>query len=277
MNEYVPYFNSIKQSEPFSLCMTGVNFRTPGYAMFSVKKKRNTSAFEYVVSGKGNVFCNGKEFAAKAGDILYFPRGCDYMYCSDKSDPWVKIWITSFGSLVPNMMRAYYLNETIHFHDAPFYPIFKKALKLCRDGNLPTDEFEASISLLIHELIINLHRHTTQAKAKTSKPSDAEIIRAYLDDHIYDKVTMNDLSALIFRCESQMIRIFKNAYGTTPYNYLLDIRIITAKHMLAETDMSVKEIAFKLGYADEHYFSYLFKQKTGQTPTTYKNSVSSQK
>ena len=70
---------------------------------------------------------------------------------------------------------------------------------------------------------------------------------------------------------TNLIRIFKKNTGITPYKFLLDEKIKVAKALLSTTNMSVKSISEKLGFSDEHYFSYLFKEKVGISPLKYKS------
>ena len=61
--------------------------------------------------------------------------------------------------------------------------------------------------------------------------------------------------------------LFERIFMSRP---ILNEKIKTAKALLATTEMSVKSISEKLCFADEHYFSHLFKQKTGLSPLKYK-------
>ena len=96
-------------------------------------------------------------------------------------------------------------------------------------------------------------------------------MRNYIDANISRQITVDELASLIFKSRSQAIRIFKKEYGKTPYDYLLESRIKQSKILLKNTNLLIKEIAFKVGFADEHYFSDLFKRKCGTTAMQYRN------
>ena len=64
--------------------------------------------------------------------------------------------------------------------------------------------------------------------------------------------------------------MFKNRYGSTPGQYLSEIRLSKAKQLLASGGPTVTEIAEKSGYASVYHFCRAFKANTGQTPTEYK-------
>lgn len=63
-------------------------------------------------------------------------------------------------------------------------------------------------------------------------------------------------------------RLFRQVTGQGPKQYLTSLRICRAQEYLA-IGMSVKEVAFKVGYSDQLYFSRIFRQVTGMTPTNY--------
>lgn len=65
--------------------------------------------------------------------------------------------------------------------------------------------------------------------------------------------------------------LFKKETGTTFMNYLLQIRMESAKELLRTTDMKTFEIAAKVGYSEPNYFSYSFKKSFGISPTEFRN------
>lgn len=97
-------------------------------------------------------------------------------------------------------------------------------------------------------------------------------MKDFLNAQITEKFKMDTLCKHVSKSESQTIRIFKKAYGITPYNYVLNKKISLAKKLIKNTNLSIKQIAEKLNFADEYYFSNFFKQKVGVTPTKYRKS-----
>jgi transcriptional regulator GlxA family with amidase domain len=57
----------------------------------------------------------------------------------------------------------------------------------------------------------------------------------------------------------------------SPHQYLLELRIVRARSLLAETELPVKEIAAQTGFGDELYFSRLFRQKLNLTPSQWRD------
>ena len=103
----------------------------------------------------------------------------------------------------------------------------------------------------------------------TTEP-EALALKEYLDRNYNQKYDIEALSKLIYKCPSQAIRIFKKHYNVTPYTYHSSVRIREASRLLETTDLPIKDIAFQLGYSDEHYFSASFKKQMGITPSEFR-------
>jgi transcriptional regulator GlxA family with amidase domain len=64
-------------------------------------------------------------------------------------------------------------------------------------------------------------------------------------------------------------RMFRKYTGISPLQYQMQLRIMTARELLAHSGKNVKEISFELGFESIHYFSRLFKDKVGVPPSEY--------
>lgn len=69
-------------------------------------------------------------------------------------------------------------------------------------------------------------------------------------------------------------KMFKKYTGVSPGQYHLQLRIMRAKELLVSTDKSIKEIGYELGFQSIFYFSNMFKKKTGDTPSNFRNKNS---
>ena len=68
-----------------------------------------------------------------------------------------------------------------------------------------------------------------------------------------------------------MIHLFKAATGTTIGAYKRALKLTAAKKMLIETDKRISEIALECGYADANYFTRVFTEHEGISPTEYRS------
>ncbi|MDR1955265.1 MAG: AraC family transcriptional regulator, partial [Treponema sp.] len=83
-------------------------------------------------------------------------------------------------------------------------------------------------------------------------------------------INLSNISEQLNISTSQLHEIFKTYTSMTPYQYFIQIKIHKAETLLEQTDTPVQEVAYSLGFEDPCYFSRLFKNKTGVTPSQWK-------
>ncbi|GAB2700687.1 helix-turn-helix domain-containing protein [Paenibacillus thermoaerophilus] len=100
--------------------------------------------------------------------------------------------------------------------------------------------------------------------------SVVEQIKQYVLTHCGEDLTRNHLAEIVYLNPDYLARLFKKETGVSLGTYIIQARIAAAKHLLGTTQMSVYEIAKKVGYSNYSYFSKLFKQEVGLSPNEYK-------
>lgn len=113
---------------------------------------------------------------------------------------------------------------------------------------------------------------------RKSKLINQDIIRFapvidFIDKNLDSDIRVKSLAELINLDDVYFSNFFSKTFGMPPSQYIIEKRINKSRSMLAETDLHVKEIAYKLGFASEMYFSRLFKKKTNLTPSQYRAQV----
>lgn len=88
-----------------------------------------------------------------------------------------------------------------------------------------------------------------------------------------DKITLRSLSSSFYINSAYLGRLFKKNIGLSFNEYLLNIRMSNAMKLLKNTTLSIADISEKVGYFDVDYFSKLFKQSTGFTPSDFRTTV----
>jgi len=93
---------------------------------------------------------------------------------------------------------------------------------------------------------------------------------AYMIQHLNRPLQASTLAARINISPSHFFTLFKRHVGSTPMDYFIRLRLRRACHLLENTEMSVKNIAYTLGYEDPCYFSRIFKSFNQMTPSQYR-------
>lgn len=96
-------------------------------------------------------------------------------------------------------------------------------------------------------------------------------VQAYLGQNFGQNITLGRLAAHFFLSETYLCELFKKNTNCTVLNFLIQIRLNNACLLLAESDMSIKEIAAAIGFNDYSYFGRIFRKKLGRTPDQFRS------
>ena len=92
----------------------------------------------------------------------------------------------------------------------------------------------------------------------------------YIHTHIDEMITVSALATVEHMSVSAFNKAFVKAKGATPGEYMLKCKIERAKELLSKTDLSVTDIAYKLGFSSSQYFATVFRRFCCTTPTKYR-------
>ena len=94
----------------------------------------------------------------------------------------------------------------------------------------------------------------------------------YIQEHIAENFSLDDAASFAGVSSFYLSKLFKEETGETFINYVTDRRLEKGRIMLCETELSIKEISAEIGYNDQNYFSRIFKNKFGISPTDFRNT-----
>ncbi len=98
-------------------------------------------------------------------------------------------------------------------------------------------------------------------------------VRAYIEVHYNEELSLERAAAEVRMSPPYLSRAFKKSVGMSFVDYVHATRVQRARALLRDSEMSVKEIAAAVGFADSNYFSRVFKQQTGVTPSAYRDKL----
>ena len=97
-----------------------------------------------------------------------------------------------------------------------------------------------------------------------------ERAKEYIEAHLEEDITAVHICRHLQVSRTKLYELFRKEQGQGISAYLLQRRLITAKKLLKTTDLSIKEIARKVGFNDYNYFSRVFKKTFGRSPRKYR-------
>lgn len=263
-NEKIYYiYQSPFNKELIDFQMCGITYPDKNYSISRPKSK--IACIEYVEKGYGTINTNEKNIHVGKGDAYFLQKGQSHNYYSDSEEPWKKYFINVTGNLFDKLTEGYKLNGHI------YYPNLNIKNELTEIINLSKNQTQDNTEKIIFIITTIFHKMAESLKRKNNKNQSAEKMRSFLDMKITEEFNLSQLCNYMFLSESQVIRIFKNEFGITPYAYFMEKKHNFAKNMLLNTNLSIKQIASELHYTDEYYFSNVFKKKEHISPKSFRN------
>lgn len=264
LNEKIIIF-TYSENSSFSPQVAGITFTNPNYS--KTRKDSPIFVFEYVIEGEGTLYYNGKIYHPKKGDAYILHEHSKHYYFSSKTNPWTKIWFNVKGTLVDHLLKDYGLSDVVLFQNfnnpEPLRQIISSAEK-------NSDAQNEKIPIMLHQYIQELSKFNSGENS--AKNINAIKIKNYIDNNIDKQISLEDISKIVFLSKVQIINIFKDEYGLTPYSYIINEKISFAKRMLLNTTLSIADIADSLSFTDAQYFSNYFKKHTGVPPSKYRKN-----
>ena len=150
---------------------------------------------------------------------------------------------------------------------------FSETLQIAINEFYTIDEYTGRhLNALITELLVQLLRER-ERKTEPSIEGRRDLLAVaigYMDTHAADMVTVREAADYIHLSYSAFFRLFKSCLGLSPVAYLADKKMQYAKELLRTTDLSLSEVADRLGYSNPYNFSRAFRQNVGCSPSEWK-------
>ena len=96
------------------------------------------------------------------------------------------------------------------------------------------------------------------------------IVFRYVSENYMYPITTSDAADYVFLSYSYFCKMFKKHMKITFMEYLNKVRMVEAKKLLVHTNLSIGDVASRIGYRDQNYFIRLFKETYQMTPSSYR-------
>jgi AraC-like DNA-binding protein len=251
--------------------------------------------WEIVCAYKNDIIitADGKNITLNEGE-MYFHKPNQAHSLTVKGQESTGVFVISFECLSESMRfftdrkvklnkgQIKYVNEIIKIakntYDITFYNLDTDIMNLLAN---PTLGGEQLIKNNLEILLIDLMRSLTETEDGNDvflqeteiNNKIAEDIIKILKNNVYKRLTVEDISKMVSYSKAYVFRQFKLATGKGVMEYYTELKIKTAKQLIKENELSVKEISERLCFDTPNYFSKTFKKAVGETPTQYRTRV----
>jgi AraC family transcriptional regulator len=169
----------------------------------------------------------------------------------------------------------YKADGDMFLNDAMINQLLNRLILICTENNVAKDFFA---NLVVQELLVRLMqtkaRNVLLSNYQTHSTSNRFAhVSDYIQKNLHENINIKTLSKLAYMSEPHFFRCFKQEFGVTPVEFILEMRIKAAKAMLETSDLNLKGISFSCGFNSLNYFLKIFKRYTGHTPAQYRRSL----
>ena len=236
------------------------------------REEHDSYLFIYTQNGCGTITSGDNTVDVPIGSAVVIDCHKSHSYASSNG-AWEFLWIHIKGGGVKAFFDMLYPNGIFAVNITKPEALSEKTEEIMY-GIRENDMLNAlRLSAGLHELfniLIADSLKTEQEKSRGRYSEFVEQVTELIHKNYSEVITMDDIIAKVPLSKYHFIRVFKRIMGTTPYNYLTNYRINSAKIFLRTTEMSVSEIACKCGFSDTSNFIVQFKKHTGQKPLEYR-------
>lgn len=251
--------------------------------------------FNYIDKGCMVVTIDGKEYLLKSGELVFFrPNQFHSLEARELSAP--NHTVVSFVSNSKAM--KYFENKIIALNSAErkllsillreglsaYSPIDKQPpiSGMREKKNAPIGAVQMTFNLLEEFLITLLRRSESGISIGTRLvspmyydilPDRIKEIAKYMEQNVRQNLSVNQIAKHFLLSESGLKKIFARDAGCGVTEFFNNMKIEKAKEYIRENEKNFTQISDELGFSSIHYFSRLFKKKTGMTLTEYRSSV----
>lgn len=227
----------------------------------------------WVLHGHMDVRINEAERTAPPGSIVLLQPHIPHRYQPHQDPGWEWLWLHCGGDAVPDLWSR--LRGSV----GPVRPLLTDPLIRSRFGELvtaaaltpvptatPVDQLRVD-SCAYSLLGLLVDRLEAPGRAEPDGRGDLSALTTWILEHLGSPITVADLVGASGWSAAHLTRLTRREIGLAPLQYVTRLRMTRAERLLADTELTVAEVAAMVGFTDPLHFSRRFRQQTGRPPS----------
>ncbi len=219
-----------------------------------------------------------------AGGLFMVPSGMDFRV--RLNDPLTTIHLYLRDSLIRDVARDLAAGDPAHVELCARIgetdPLIERLILSLRDeilfGGDMGEAYVEHIARLAAARLIRSHSTRPPAMLNGSIGTSDDRrklarVTEFVQGNLARSIQLDDMAAAIDVSVSQLVGLFKRALGQPPHRFLINLRIVRARHLLASTNLPISEIAITCGFSHQEHMTRMFRREIGLTPAAYRRSV----
>ena len=268
-------FSLTKESEPRRhMILRHVASAKYGGDWYSIPHAHSYTELFYIIGGDGQFRIDEQLFPVQANQLVVVNPNILHTEVSYDAHPleYIVLGIEGLELTVPDADESRYCIYSFPEQNH----VLTCMQNVLREMQERWPEYQAACLAYMDLIMVQLMRQTSVSVTQTEPhfPANRQCgaVRHYIDQHYKESITLDLLAEKVSINKYYMAHAFKREYGVSPINYLIACRIREGKRLLAETDLSLFQIASILGFSSSSYFSQSFRNAEGLSPTEYRKA-----
>lgn len=254
------------------------NHHPKGYN-FSPQRGRVLDEYQliYITRGRGTFQskCSGlEELPLSEGSMFLLFPGEWHNYMPDKRSGWNEYWVGFKGSVIDHRIENGFFDKS--------NPVFKVGIdgqivdlyrQIIRIADRRRKGYQQLMAGCVNMLLAIAYAQESSC-GEGDQEKDRQLIekaKVMIRDN-YLEIRPQTIAEMLNVSYSSFRKIFKQQTGTAPAQFIADVKMQKSKELLAQTYLSIKEVAYSTGFDNQEYFFIAFKKKNGITPTEYRKT-----
>ena len=275
MSHNEPRLLGCKTTKPLSFIVCGQFMSRSGF----IHHRRLFDENVLIMMTEGTIYIDsdGREHTVSAGQYILLPAGEEHFgfRCSEGRVSYLWAHFRSdcgfetaddggeYTYLLPEVWSVSSSGRTAQL----FHQLMDMSLE--ENNHYTKNMSDYAVSLLLMELSQEYFRSRI---AGTGLPPLVISAREWIKNHYFLPFEVSELAEALGYRADYLSSVFKKNMGVSIVRYTNGLRIKTAKTLLSNYGVTIKEAAFSCGFSDEKYFMRVFREFEGMTPAQYKNS-----
>ncbi|HEY5585884.1 MAG TPA: AraC family transcriptional regulator [Ruminiclostridium sp.] len=261
------------QRLPFYIHGCGHFYANESY--FTEREGLDNYLLIHSISGRGYLKYNDINYNLEPNQSVIFYCGNPHLYRTASQTPWEFKWIHFGGCAVEeyyNIINGDSLKVVSSGDDLQITENLDSIYRTISQDSILTDIKVCSVmTRLLTEIAVS-KQSTLNNRNYNQHKSEIDRVLSFIQKNYNEKISTDDLAALVLISKYHFLRLFKTSIGISPYEYLINYRINVSKSLLKTTNNSVTEISFLVGFNDVNNFIRYFKRLVGTTPNCYRKN-----
>lgn len=259
--------------------MNDLIFRQIGKdGLYKIWHTPEKNIFIFIESGDGSIVVREKSYPIATGTLCFIGQNKYHYTFPKNSDEYVrsKLFLDSRSLEKIIQSLGMHSNFSAIFHSESITTailsgeeyqrvslLFQRLAEQSDDDPYRPAEVNCTAAQLMLILAKNL------SVQPQNKPDPLQRAIEYIHGHIQDDLSIDPIAVACYMSKYHLCRLFKKKMGLTIMEYILQTRLTMAKELLTQGERSVTQISHDCGFCSPSYFSRIFKEKVGQSPSKY--------